>query len=152
MKRSISLLIAHLLAVPVLALPGSASAQTGVTPGYWEITNQVVSPFPTRKVEKRCIRPADVAKFMQGPSNHIYTCTYPTRDIAGGRIRLAGSCKTRDGKPVSVTGRGAYTGDTFHVDANIQAQIGGFTLPVHARTTARRLGDDCPADPDLSRD
>ena len=142
MKRSVPL-----LAAPLLALSSLAFAQTGVTPGYWETINQVLSPFPTRKVEKRCIKPADVAKFMQGPSNHIYTCTYPTREIAGGRIRLVGSCKTRDGKPVPVTGTGAYTGDTFRVDANIQAQIGGFTLPVHARTTARRLGDDCPADP-----
>lgn len=136
-----------MLALPVLTFSGLATAQTGVTPGYWETTNQVLSPFPTRKVEKRCIKPAEVAKFMQGPSNHIYTCTYPTRDIAGGRIRLVGSCKTRDGKPVPITGEGAYTGDTFRVDAKIQTQIGGFTLPIHARTTARRLGDDCPANP-----
>ena len=136
-----------MLALPVLTFSGLATAQIGVTPGYWETTNQVLSPFPTRKVEKRCIKPAEVAKFMQGPSNHIYTCTYPTRDIAGGRIRLVGSCKTRDGKPVPITGEGAYTGDTFRVDAKIQTQIGGFTLPIHARTTARRLGDDCPANP-----
>ena len=136
-----------LLSLPFLAFSGLATAETGVTPGYWETTNQVLSPFPTRKVEKRCIKPAEVAKFMQGPSNHIYTCTYPTRDIAGGKIRLVGSCKTRDGKPVPITGEGAYTGDTFRVDAKIQTQIGGFALPVHARTTARRLGDDCPANP-----
>ena len=131
---------------PLLLTAGPVAAQSGITPGYWETINQVISPFPTRKVEKRCIRPAEVAKFMQGPSNHIYTCTYPTRDVTGGKIHLVGSCKTRDGKPVPITSEGAYTGDTFRIDARIQTQIGGFTVPVHARTVARRLGDDCPTE------
>jgi len=93
----------HLILIATLAAPASALAQTAISPGYWEATNQVTSPFPTKKTERRCIRAADVAKFMNGPSNHIYTCTYPTREIGGGRIRLAGSCKTRDGKPVPIS-------------------------------------------------
>ena len=129
-----------------LAAAGPAAAQsTSITPGYWETTNQVVSPFPSKKVERRCIRPADVAKFMNGPSNHIYTCTYPTRDIADGKIKLAGSCRTKDGKPVPLAGQGAFTGDTFRMDVTIQPEIGGLTIPIRARTVARRLGDDCPA-------
>lgn len=136
----------HLILIATLAAPASALAQTAISPGYWEATNQVTSPFPTKKTERRCIRAADVAKFMNGPSNHIYTCTYPTREIGGGRIRLAGSCKTRDGKPVPITGEGVFTADTFRLDARIETEFGGLTVPVRARTTARRLGDDCPAE------
>ena len=128
------------------ALPALAATPNAISPGYWDTTNQVLSPFPTKKAEKRCIRPADVAKFMNGPSNHIYTCTYPTREIGGGKIRLAGSCKTRDGKPVPLTGEGQFTADTFSMEVRIQPEIGGFTVPVRARTTARRLGDECPAE------
>ena len=118
-----------------------------ISPGYWETINQVVSPFPSKKTEKRCIKPSEVAKFMNGPSNHIYTCTYPTRDIAGGKIRLAGSCKTRDGKPVPLTGSGVFTADTFSYGGpSIRPEIGGVTVPIRARTVARRISDDCPAE------
>jgi hypothetical protein len=141
-------LIAAITSAAVALAAGSAPAQSAsaISPGYWETTNQVVSPFPSKKVEKRCIRPADVAKFMNGPSNHIYTCTYPTRDIASGKIRLAGSCKTRDGKPVPLTGEGAFTADTFSMEVRIRPEIGGVVVPVRARTIAKRLGDDCPSE------
>jgi hypothetical protein len=138
----------QLILIIALAVAAPALAQTAINPGYWETTNQVTSPFPTKKVERRCIRPAEVAKFMNGPSNHIYTCTYPVREIGDGQIRLAGSCKTRDGKPVPITGEGVFTADTFRLDARIETEFAGLTVPVRARTTARRLGDDCPTAPD----
>ena len=139
-------LLTPAIALAAFALAGSARTQNASTirPGYWETTNQVVSPFPSKKVEKRCVRPAEVAKFMNGPSNHIYTCTYPTRDIGAGKIRLAGSCKTRDGKPVPLTGEGAFTADTFSIEVRILPEIGGVTVPVRAKTVAKRIGDECP--------
>ncbi|MDB5461718.1 MAG: hypothetical protein JWP28_531 [Phenylobacterium sp.] len=149
MRQPIRMLAAPLLAVPfalAMAAAAPAAAQDAITPGYWETTNQMISPLPSSKVERRCIKPADVAKFMQGPSNHIYTCTYPTREIGGGKIRLKGSCATKDGKPVPISGEGAFTGDTFRVDARIDTQLGGLSIPVRARTTAKRLGDTCPAE------
>ena len=136
-----------LILILAMATAGPAWGQTAILPGYWETTNQVTSPFPTKKTERRCIRPEEVARFMNGPSNHIYTCTYPTRQIGGGKIRLAGNCKTRDGKPVPITGEGVFTADTLRLDARIETEFGGLTVPVRARTTARRLGDDCPAAP-----
>ncbi len=147
MKPSTSLIAALSALAMSAAICAPAAAQSSIQPGYWETTNQVTSPFPTKKVERRCIRPADVAKFMNGPSNHIYTCTYPTREIGGGKIRLAGSCKTRDGKPVPISGQGAFTADTFRLDARIETEFGGLTVPVRARTIARRIGDECPAEP-----
>ena len=132
-------------ALGLLALGGTARAQSAISPGYWETTSKVTSPFPTHKTERRCIRPADVAKFMEGQINHIYKCTYPKKVVGDGRIQLAGSCKTRDGDPVPIEGSGSFTSDSMHVEARIVPKIGGLTVPIHAQTDARRLGDDCPA-------
>ena len=128
------------------AAAGSAWAQSAISPGYWETTSKVTSPFPTHKTERRCIKPADVAKFMEGKINHIYTCTYPTKEIGGGKMRLEGTCATRDGPPVPISGSGVFTSDSMHLEARIAPKIGGLVIPIRAVTDARRLGDDCPAE------
>jgi hypothetical protein len=130
----------------VLAGPALAAAQTTIQPGYWETTSQVLSPFPTTKVERRCIRPEDVDKVIAGAPNHNYTCTYPTKEIGGGKIRLAGSCKTKNSDPVAISTEGVYTSDSLRMDAYVKAKVGGLNIPVHARTSGRRLGDTCPSE------
>ena len=135
--------------VPLLAacaaLAGPAAAQTAISPGYWELTNQVISPLPSKKTERRCIRPADVAKFMQGPENHIYRCSYPTKEVGGGRIRMSGTCASKDRSfPASVEGQ--FTADSMRVDGRATVKLGGLSLGVHGRTTAKRLSDTCPAE------
>ena len=84
---------------------------------------------------------------MEGKINHIYTCTYPTREIGGGKIRLEGTCATRDGPPVPISGSGTFSSENMHLEARISPQLGGLTIPVRAVTDARRLSDTCPADP-----
>jgi hypothetical protein len=147
MNRLLPLLAAPLLLAAAAAV-GPALAQSAISPGYWETTSKVTSPFPTRKTERRCIKPQDVAKFMQGTINHIYTCTYPIKRVGGGKIHLEGTCSTRDGAPIPISGDGAFTGDTLHIDARISPQIGGLSIPVKASTDAKRLGDECPAPED----
>lgn len=141
-----------LLAGVVLAGATAALAQGGATttirPGYWETTSQVVSPFPTSKTEKRYIRPEDVEKVIAGSPNHNYTCTYPTREIGGGRIRLEGSCKTKHSDPVPISTKGIYTPDSLRLDAYVRTRIGGLPVPVHARTSGKRIADSCPAPTD----
>ncbi|MCR5880036.1 DUF3617 domain-containing protein [Phenylobacterium sp. J367] len=134
-------------ALAALAVAAPAFAETPIAPGYWETTSQVISPIPTKKTEKRCIREEDVEKFMGGAPNRHYTCTYPTREVAGGKIRLIGSCKTKNSAPVPVTGEGVYTRDSLRLDARIEAKLGGMTVPVRARTSGKRIGDTCPAPP-----
>jgi hypothetical protein len=143
MTRLLPLLAAPLL---TLALGGAALAQSAISPGYWETTSKVTSPFPTHKTERRCIKPQDVSKFMEGKINHIYTCTYPTKHVGDGKIRLEGTCATRDGPSIPITGEGVFTSDSLHLDARITPQIGGLSIPVKASTDAKRLGDACPAD------
>lgn len=137
-------LTASFAAAAALLGPLAAHAQTTIQPGYWETTSQVISPFPTKKVEKRCIRAEDVEKVIAGSPNHNYTCTYPTKEIGGGKIRLAGSCKTKHGDPVPISSDGVYTATTLRMDAYIRPKLGGLTVPVHARTAATRIGDVCP--------
>ena len=142
MNRLLPLLAAPLL---VLAAAGAAAAQNAISPGYWETTNKSTSPLPTSKTERRCIKPQDVAKFMEGKINHIYTCTYPTKEIGDGKIRLVGTCATRDGPAIPISGQGTFTSDTLHIDAKASVQFGGLNVPVHASTDGKRLGDTCPA-------
>jgi hypothetical protein len=143
--------MAHMkLLYPALIAAGglaatTAAAQTTIQPGYWETTSQVTSPFPAKKTEQRCIRAEDVDKVIAGSPNHNYTCDYPTKEIGGGKIRLAGSCRTKTGDPVPISSSGVYTADSLELDATVRVKFGGLTVPVHARTTARRLGDTCPA-------
>lgn len=149
MKQQIRLLAASLFVVPcalAIAAAAPAAAQKAISPGYWETTSKVTSPFPTQKTERRCIKPADVSEFMEGKINHIYTCTYPTKEIGAGKIRLQGSCATRDGPAIPITGQGDFTSDTLHLEARISPQIGGLTIPVRASTDAKRLADSCPTE------
>ena len=136
-----------IILVTTSALAGAALAQAAISPGYWETVSKVTAPFPTQKTERRCLKPSDVAKFMEGKINHIYTCTYPTREIGGGKIRLEGTCATRDGPPVPISGSGTFSSENMHLEARISPQLGGLTIPVRAVTDARRLSDTCPADP-----
>lgn len=145
MNRSIA---AFAVAAACLAGPGAAATPTTILPGYWETTSQVISPFPTSKTERRCIRPQDVDKFIAGSPNHNYTCTYPTKQIGDGKIRLGGSCKTKNSGPVPITGEGVYTEETLRLDAHVRAKIGAVTIPVHARTSGKRISETCPAEPE----
>lgn len=148
MRQLLPLTAAFTLAAPLslAAMAGPALAQSAISPGYWETISKVTSPFPANKTERRCIKPADVAKFMEGKINHIYTCTYPTKEIAAGKIRLAGSCATKDGPPVPISGQGTFSAETMHIDAKVSVALGGLTVPVRASTDAKRLADTCPAE------
>lgn len=116
-------------------------AAEAIEPGYWETTNRVMG---VPKTERRCIRAEDVAKFMQGPHNHNYVCTYPVRVVTNGAIRLEGSCKSHHSAPVPVSGRGTFSAANFHLDARIVTHIAGLDVPVHASTDARRIAAECP--------
>jgi hypothetical protein len=131
----------------VLAVVGPAAAQSAITPGYWESTNKLLSPIKSTKVEKRCITPADVDKFMAGPSNRHYTCTYPTRTIQDGKITLKGSCVSKKGQKVAIAGSGTYTKTSFELLADVAVEFAGLNIAGRASTEAHRIGDICPMPP-----
>jgi len=138
-------LLAAALTAPAAAQP--AKAESPILPGYWESTNRLLSPIRTSKVEHRCITPADVEKFLAGPSNHHYDCSYPSKLIDNGVIRLSGTCVKRKGggAPIKVAGEGVYTQTSFKITASIATDIAGIPLSGRASTEARRVADSCPA-------
>jgi hypothetical protein len=133
------------LLLVALALAGpAAAAKYPIEPGYWESTNKVLSPIRQTKVERRCIKPADVAKFLAGPSNRHYTCTYPVNVIEHGRITLKGTCVSKKGRKVAIQGSGAYTPTAFNLTADVAVEFLGLDIAGRASTDARRIGDTCP--------
>jgi hypothetical protein len=135
------------LGLAAAAVAGPALAQTAITPGYWESTNKLLSPIRSTSVEKRCITPADVDKFMAGPSNRHYTCTYPTREIQDGKITLKGTCVSKKGQKVAIAGSGTYTKTSFQLDADVAVEFAGLNIAGRATTEAHRIGDTCPTPP-----
>ena len=129
----------------VVAVPAVAAGQPAITPGYWESTNKLLSPIKQSSTEKRCITPADVDKFMAGPSNRHYACTYPTKVIADGKITLKGTCVSKKGQKVAVRGTGEYTPTSFTLTADIATEFFGLDIAGRAQTEARRIGDTCPS-------
>ncbi|WP_296599264.1 DUF3617 family protein [Phenylobacterium sp.] len=133
-----------LFAAICVAAPASAVAATTILPGYWESTNRLLSPIKQSKTEKRCITPADVDKFLAGPSNRHYACTYPTKVFSGGKITLKGTCVSKKGRKVAVKGSGAYTPTSFNLTAEIATEFLGLDIAGKASTEARRIADVCP--------
>lgn len=131
----------------VSAAAAPAPASTPILPGYWESTNRLLSPIRTKSVEKRCITPADVTKFLSGPSNRHYACTYPTRRFENGKILLKGTCVSKKGRKVAVSGTGSYSPTAFSLTADVATEFVGLPISGRASTEARRIADDCPPPP-----
>ncbi len=142
-----SLAFACAAAGPVFAKPGQGSGKDFIQPGYWETVTTMTSPFHQEKSEQRCVKPADVLKFMQ-PCNHHYNCEYPTQEIADGHIMLKGQwVGVKDGQVIEVAGHGTYTHDTLHAEADMRTSFLGLPLSGHAVTDAHRISGECPAPP-----
>jgi hypothetical protein len=135
-----------LLSVALLAIatPGVLAAST-LQPGYWEAKYAVAG---IGKTEKWCIRAKDIEKFIHGPSNHIYTCTYPINEAQGGRVHFEGECRSRKGRHAYIQGEGTYSPSTLRLQVRIKGgvKLAGIPITITPVMKARRLGDTCPAD------
>ena len=130
-----------LCAAALLGLCGAAHAAETIRPGYWESTNRVMLPGAHARIDRRCITPQQVAKYVQGPSNHIYDCEYPEHSSQAGVISFRGTCTDKKGRSFPVSGSGSYTPTTLKMTAAVK--LGPLTI--EASTDAHRLGDVCPA-------
>ena len=146
MKPILPLLAALAVAAPAAAK--TAAEEPPIQPGYWESTNRVLSPIRTKKVERRCLTPADIDKFLAGPSNRHYDCTYPSKVIENGVIRMSGTCVKRKGGggKIKVAGEGYYTPTSFKITATLATELAGIPLSGRASTEAVRIGDTCPVE------
>jgi hypothetical protein len=130
-------------ALGLLAAP-ARSADTPILPGYWESTNRLTAIITLKEVKRRCITAADVSKFMNGPSNRHYSCTYPTKVVEDGALTFKGSCVSKKGRQVKIEATGSYTPTSFTVVADVDTKLAGVPLGGRASTEARRISDTCP--------
>ncbi len=137
---------ASLAALSLLAALPAAASDYPILPGYWESRNKVTSVVTlSNKVERKCVTPKDVEKFMSGPSNRHYTCTYPSRRFEGGKVAMAGQCVDKKGRKIGVTVSGTYTPTSYEMTAHLNTRMAGLPLSGNATSEAQRIGDTCPA-------
>ncbi len=130
--------------VIALSVAGGAVAQDSIRPGYWEATENVLAPIPSRKTELRCVTPRDVTRFMSCYINHHYECACPEQSVGGGKIAFKGQCVDHKGQHVSIEGTGSFTPTTLHMTARAGFKLFGLAMDADASTDAHRLGDVCP--------
>ncbi len=133
-------------AAALCALAGATpaiAASHAVLPGWWEYTTS--SQFSADKVEHRCVRPDEIDKFVAGPSNRHYTCTYPTSQLANGRAKFIGVCVSKHGTRYPVRWAGTYDPEHFQLQGTASPNLIGLSIPVSASISARRIAATCPA-------
>ena len=131
------------LALALTLAPAAAGAEPPalISPGYWEATTDFLGL--TRKTERYCVEPKTVVKFMLGPCNHHYQCSYPVQQVGGGKAHFEGVIKNSSER-YRVNGDVAYTATTLDLKMSGAghwklAPIAGF-----ATIAAHRLSADCP--------
>jgi hypothetical protein len=137
-------ILASLAAVGLLAAPAVAQEPTTIQPGWWESTNTLNFIIKDVDHERRCITPKDVDKVMSGRINRHYTCTYPEKRVADGKMFFKGTCVDKRGRKVNVTATGTYSPTAFTLTANLSGKVAGVRVSAVASTSAKRLGDVCP--------
>ncbi len=143
-----------------LTLAASAVARAAVAdpepinPGYWEAKTVFLGLIS--QTDRWCIKPKDISKFLSGPSNHIYRCTYPINQVGDGRLHFDGTCvQTKNGKVVQtikLRGDGEYTRTRLHMQAAGSMKVLGMPVSGDATGDAHFISDKCPADAKALKD
>jgi hypothetical protein len=132
----------------MLGAPGPASQAQApaaptpdtVLPGYWEYTTNAVG---VRSTEQKCVRPSEINRFFGGLSTRKWQCVYPTRVVADGNARFAGTCTDHKNRRVNIRLSGTYRSESFTFRGGAQLARGTPYLP--ASITAHRISAQCPA-------
>jgi len=132
-----------LAAAPALA----REETTTILPGWWESTNKATMVISKTEVERRCITPADVDKILSGRINRHYTCTYPDKRVADGRMYCQGTCVDKRRRQGNIPANGTYSATAFQLSADLSGKYGGIPLAASMSTSARRVGDTCLGKP-----
>lgn len=126
-----------------------------IEPGEWEATSEILdvsSPgMPPQAVAqmkghktniKSCITPEQAAKpdasFLTAQKDA--SCTYENFAMSGGRISGKMSCAPKAGGKMTMEMNGRYESSSYDMTMTMVTDMGGQTMNMKARTTARRLG------------
>lgn len=125
----------------------SAAAQAAgnlpIRPGYWE-TRLTALLLGGR--DRRCVHPEEVARFVGGPHNSVYTCVYPTSQVSGGRVVWRGTCTSRGGRSLQLDASGTYSDTAMDVRGTVRTVLAGVPVSAPFTVRSRRLGE-CSAFP-----
>jgi hypothetical protein len=141
MKRLPAFALA-LAALTAPALSAHADPAYPINPGTWEVKTLFLGLIGS--TERWCVKPRDISKFLSGPSNHIYHCTYPLNDAADGQVHFKGTCNDKHGYAGHLQGDGQYTLTTLHMNASGAFKFHGFMLPGSASIQGHFVSDECP--------
>jgi hypothetical protein len=128
-------------AMIALAAPAFAQDQS-INTGHWEARTAWLGL--SGSTEEWCVKPKDVSKFLSGPSNHIYHCTYPISRSGAGAIHFEGSCVDKHGQEIKLKGQGDYTPTTMHMTATGTATLLGVPITGDASVDAHFVSSICP--------
>jgi hypothetical protein len=133
------------IAAPLVAAPLSALAQPAypINPGTWEVKTLFLGLVGA--TDRWCVKPQDISKFLSGPSNHIYHCTYPENLAANGQLHFKGTCNDKHGYAGHLQGDGQYTPTTLRMNASGAFKFHDILLPGSASIDGRFISSDCPA-------
>jgi hypothetical protein len=134
----------RLLAIALLLLPAPLCAQPltyGVTPGYWEIKTNWLGLYT--KTERDCLVPERIAKFLSGPCNHNYKCSYPIQTVADGHAHFEGDIRGHD-EAYHVTGGGTYSATTLDMSMSGSGHWHIVPMLGHAWVKAHLIAPECP--------
>ncbi len=124
----------------VVAPEAAAGADDGlpVQPGYWDTH---LSALLLSGRDRRCVHASEVARFVGGPQNHVYTCRYPTSVVADGHLTWIGACDSRGGSHVELNATGTYTRTTLTAHGRVRTHVLGLPVSAPFSIRATRLGD-----------
>jgi len=129
-----------------LAAPPSraetAGDQKAIAPGYWSYTASTI--LPGASVGRQCVRPDQIDEFLSGPHNRHYHCTYPSKDVSGGRASFNGVCVGKHDERYRIIVAGTYSQTHFNLRGRIQGRILGLPLSLPISIDAQWIAQDCP--------
>ena len=140
MKTTLAFIAAVALAAP--AASALADSPYPINPGTWEVRTLFLGLVGGS--ERWCVKPQDISKFLSGPSNHIYHCTYPVNTAGDGALHFDGACVDKKGQEIKLRGHGDYTPTTLHMTAEGSTQYMGIPISGDATVVGHFLSEECP--------
>jgi len=125
------------------AATSTAAGDLPIRPGYWETR---LSALLLGGRDRRCVHPEEVARFVGGPHNSVYACTYPTSVVAGGHVAWHGTCTSHGGQTLRLDADGTYTDTAMDLRGTVRVRLAGVPIAAPFTVRARRLGE-CSAFP-----
>ncbi len=137
-------------AAPEHAAAAPAADGLPVQPGYWDTH---LSALLLSGRDRRCIHAAEVARFVGGPQNHIYTCRYPTSVVENGHLTWIGYCDSRGGSHIDLNATGTYTRTSLTAHGTVRTHVLGVPVSANFSIRSTRLGEceDFPSAPVINR-